>query len=115
MVHFVIQGERRKSRRFSLRLHVVVRWTDGSFCGESETETQDVSAHGLRFLLRKGLGNGSLIEVLMTLPHQVTGAGPVLVECQACVVRSNLKDWEEVEVMAEIQRFQFVRDTESAK
>jgi hypothetical protein len=111
---FVIHGEQRKSRRFLIRLPVIVRWTNENLRGEAETKTQDVSSRGLRFDLPTGLKNGSVVEILMTLPHQVSQAGPVQVNCQGRVVRTNVKDSNQVEVAATIQRFEFIRDRENA-
>jgi hypothetical protein len=110
----VIQKEQRKSRRFLIRLPVVVRWTAGDCRGEAETETQDVGSRGLRFDLPKGVKSDATVEILMTLPHQVTQAGPVRVNCKGRVVRTSVKDSDKVEVATAIQRFRFIRDKESA-
>ena len=110
----MIQGDRRKSRRFSLSLPVVVRWTEASLCGEAQSETRDVSSHGLRFVLPKRLAIGSLVQILMTLPREVIGVRKVVVDFQACVVRSST-DSDRVEVAAEIQTFTLMRDSENVE
>src|ERR1700722_3111550 len=43
------QHERRASRRFLIRLHLVVRWADENVIGEAETESREVSSRGLYF------------------------------------------------------------------
>jgi hypothetical protein len=110
----VINKEQRKSRRYLIRLPVTVRWADESINGEAKTETRDVSSHGLRFDLPKDVKSGSALEILMTLPHQLTNAGPVRVHCAGYVLRTSFKDSDKVEVVAAIQRFQFTRDSENA-
>lgn len=110
----MIQREHRKARRFLLQLPLIVRWTDKSLSGEAETQTQDVSSCGLRFDLPNVPKSGSVVEILMTLPHQVTNAGPVRVNCKGRVVRTNSKDSGNVEVATAIQGFEFMRDAENA-
>ncbi|MGD0966303.1 MAG: PilZ domain-containing protein [Candidatus Acidiferrales bacterium] len=109
----MIEGEQRKSRRFLIQLPVVVRWTDENLIGEAVTLTLDVSSRGLRFDLPKSLKGGLALEMLMTLPHEVTHAGPVRVNCKGRVVRTSLKGSDKVEVVAAIQRYQFVRNSEN--
>jgi hypothetical protein len=110
----VPQREQRKSRRFLIQLPVTVRWVDDNLVGEAEAQTQDVSSGGLRFDLSKAPKTNSAVEILMTLPHQLSNAGPVRVRCRGRVVRTNLKDSDRIEVVAAIERFEFMRDTESA-
>ena len=73
----VSQKERRVSRRFLMRLPLTVRWTDESVVGEASTESREVSSRGPSFHLPKGLKSGSPVEIVMTLPHELTQAGPV--------------------------------------
>ena len=109
----VIQRERRKSPRFFMRLPLTVRWNDENTGREALTETRDVSSSGLRFILPKGPKGGSTVEILITLPHQLTQAGPVRVHCHGRVVRTNLEGSGKTEVVAAIKRFQFTREAES--
>ena len=81
--------ERRISRRFLMRLPLTVRWTDESVVGEAATESREVSSRGLYFHLPKGLKSGSPVEIVMTLPHELTQAGPVRVRCLGRVLRSS--------------------------
>lgn len=104
------QRNRRKSQRFLVQLPLIVRWADGNSVSEAEAQTQDVSSGGLRFNLSQAPKTSSAIEIFMALPHQLTNAGPVRVRCRGHVVRTNPKDSDTVEVVAEIERFQFMRD-----
>lgn len=107
------QKERRQSRRFLIQLPVTVRWTEAKVRGEATTKTRDVSSRGLRFDLPKNLSSGCPLEILMTLPHEVTCGGPVRVNCKARVVRTSASGSDTVEVVAAIQRFQFMRLAEN--
>jgi PilZ domain len=109
----VVQREQRKSRRFLVQLPLIVRWTNGTLIEQAETETKDVSSGGVRFHLPKALKSGSPVEVLMTLPRQMLLVGSVRVRCRGRVVRTS-QGSDNVEVIAEIERFEFIRDAESA-
>jgi hypothetical protein len=106
--------EQRKARRFLIQLPAIVRWTDGKIGGEAKTETKDVSSHGLRFDLSEALESGTSLEILMTLSHEVTRAGPVRVRCRGSVVRTSLNNSDKIEVVATIQKFVFIRGDENA-
>jgi hypothetical protein len=106
--------ERRSSRRFLMRLPLTVRWTDETVVGEVATESREVSSRGLYFHLPKGLKSGSPVEIVMTLPHELTQAGPVRVRCLGRVLRSNQENPGEVGVAAAIERYEFMRTSESA-
>ena len=107
------QRDQRKARRFLIQLPLIVRWADENSVGESEATSQDVSSGGVRFDLSKAPKTSSAIEILMTLPHQLTNAGPVRIRCRGYVVRTNPKGSDNVEVVAEIERYQFMRDEEN--
>ena len=106
--------ERRESRRFLLRLPLTVRWTDENVAGEAEAESREVSSRGVYFHLPKGLRSGSPLEIVMTLPHALTQAGPIRVRCQGRVLRSEQENSGEMGVAAEIERFEFLPRAASA-
>ena len=105
--------ERRTAQRFRIKLPMTVRWTSGSAIGEARTESKDVSSRGVYFFLPKDVKNGSPIEIVLTLPHEITLAGPVRVRCLGRVNRSEA---EEVGagIVAEIERYEFLRGDENA-
>lgn len=107
----VVERERRKSRRFLLHLPLTVRWTDENRGCEAVTATHDVSSRALCFQLPKALKNGCAVDILMTLPKQLIEAGPVCVRCQGRVIRS-LEGSGRIEVVAAIERFEFMRPAE---
>lgn len=106
--------ERRASRRFLMRLPLTVRWTDENVIGEADTESREVSSRGLYFRLPKGLKSGSPVEIVMTLPNELTQAGPVRVRCLGRVLRSSPENSGEVGVAAAIERYEFMRNAENA-
>jgi hypothetical protein len=103
-------AERRTARRFNIRLPLSVRVNGGSQLAVQDTESQDVSSRGVYFYLPKEVKNGSNIELVMTLPHEVTLAGPVRVKCMGRVQRTEKRGEERVGVVAAIERYEFLRE-----
>ncbi len=110
----MVQKERRLSRRFQMKLPLTVRWTSDSAVGEVVTESKEVSSRGLYFYLPKEVRSGSPVEIVMTLPHEVTLAGPVRVRCLGRVLRTHQEAGSIVGVAAAIERYEFLRGDESA-
>ena len=94
-------SERRTTQRFSMRLPLTVRWTTGAAVGETSTESRDVSSRGVYFFLQKDVKEGSPVEILLTLPNEITLAGPVRVRCLGRVQRTESRDEGAVGVVAE--------------
>ena len=101
--------ERRTARRFQIKLPMMVRWTTGVAIGEAQTESRDVSSRGVYFFLPKHVNSGSAVEIILTLPHEVTLAGPVRVRCLGRVHRTENDSQGRSGVVAEIQRYEFLR------
>ena len=106
--------ERRATQRFQLRLPMTVRWTCNSAVGEASTESRDVSSRGVYFFLPKEVVSGSPVEILLTLPHEITMAGPVRVRCLGRVQRAENDVPGRVGVVAQIERYEFLRGDETA-
>lgn len=102
-------AERRSARRFRMRLPLSVRWTDGRNAGEALSVSKDVSSRGVSFLLPKPIESGSLVEIVMTLPHDITLAGPVRVRCLGRILRSRAHENANYQLAAAIDRYEFVR------
>jgi len=110
-------SERRTAQRFHIKLPMTVRWTTGSSIGEAATESKDVSSRGVYFYLPKEVKNGSPVEILLTLPHEITLAGPVRVRCLGRIQRAEAGQdghMNSVGVVAEIERYEFLRGDEYA-
>jgi hypothetical protein len=96
-----------------MRLPLTVRWSADAAANESNTESRDVSSRGVYFFLAKDLKEGSAVEILLTLPNEITMAGPVKVRCLGRVQRTEPRDASSVGVVAAIERYEFVRNTEN--
>jgi hypothetical protein len=106
--------ERRATQRFQIRLPMIVRWTSGSAIGEASTESRDVSSRGVYFFLPKEVNSGSPVEILLTLPHEITLAGPVKVRCLGRIKRAEVDEPGRIGVVAQIERYEFLRGDEHA-
>jgi len=80
------QAERRGEQRFPLRLPVVVKSMHGGVQEESSL-TRDVSARGAFFYLEAKLAEGTPIELILTLPAEITLTESIRVRCKGKVVR----------------------------
>lgn len=106
--------EKRMAHRFKLSLPLIVRWKADQSGGEVVTESRDVSSRGVSFYMPKALKSGSSVEIVMTLPHEITMAGPVKVRCLGRVQRTEGKHGQKVGVVAAIERYEFLRGEEDA-
>jgi hypothetical protein len=106
--------ERRAAQRFRIKLPLMVRWTSGSGIGEAATESQDVSSRGIYFSLPKVVQDGSPVEIVLTLPHEITMAGPVRVRCLGRIQRHEPEQPGYAGLVAEIERYEFLRSDEHA-
>jgi hypothetical protein len=104
--------ERRQATRFDLKLPVILRWRDGEKLREAHTISQDVSSNGIYFLLSEGIQDGTNVEVEMTLPSQITRAGPVRVRCLGRIQRCEEANGVTTGVAASINKYQFLADRE---
>src|SRR5438105_13778769 len=105
-------SERRTTQRFTMRPPLTVRSTTVSAVGETSTESRDVSSRGVYFYLGKDVKEGSPVEILLTLPNEITLAGPVRVRCLGRVQRTESRDETSVGVVAAIERYEFLRGDE---
>jgi hypothetical protein len=101
--------ERRRMRRFDMRLPATVKVEDASI-DELLTETQNVSARGVFLYLDRPLAEGSRIHVTLTLPPHVTLTNPVRVRFTARVVRAEAPlPASRVGIAAVIEDYEFLR------
>ncbi len=108
------ESDRRNVQRFQLKLPLIVRWSSESK-GEAATETRDVSSRGVYFYLPEAVEAGAPIEIVMTLPNEITLAGPVRVRCLGKVNRTEHEEAGRLGVVATIERYEFLRaEDESA-
>jgi len=102
-------NERRTAQRFGLKLPLTIRWTSDAPPGDLATESLNVSSRGVYFCMSKDVKKGSPLEIVMTLPHEITMAGPVQVRCLGHVHRTEPTGDQKIGVVAEIERYGFGR------
>ena len=78
--------ERRAERRFPLRLSIHVKCFSDVIT-EATSFTRDVSALGASFFLDFALREGAHVEMIITLPSEVTLSEEIRVRCKGRVVR----------------------------
>jgi hypothetical protein len=100
--------ERRRAHRFDLQSPVIVRWKDGAQMREALTVSEDVSSNGIYFILPEGLQSGTPVEVEMTLPNQITLAGPVRVRCLGHIQRCEPAEGAKAGMAAAIEKYEFL-------
>ena len=100
--------ERRRAHRFELQSPVIVRWKDGAQSREALTVSEDVSSNGIYFILPEGIKDSTPVEVEMTLPNQITLAGPVRVRCLGHVQRCELTAGAKSGMAAVIEKYEFL-------
>jgi hypothetical protein len=91
-----------------MRLPLKVRMAEAGPV-EQATESEDVSSRGVYFYLPKEVKKGADVEILMTLPHEITMAGPVRVRCMGRIHRTERRGEQKVGVVAAIERYEFLR------
>ena len=106
--------ERRTTKRFRVKLAMTLRWTNGSRIVEAQTDCQDISTGGIYFFLSKQPQDGSLIEIVVTLPHHLTHAGRIDVRCQGLIQRTEIKKRNLIGVAAKIERYELLRRNDQA-
>lgn len=100
--------ERRSTKRFPLKLALSVRPSGVRTAGEIVTECKDVSSHGVFFFLQESIQSGSPLELVLTLPSEITRAEPVRVRCEARVQRSEPAGEGRVGIAVKIERYRFL-------
>ena len=78
------ETERRRSKRFPMELPVTVKPQHGT---EQTCATRDISAGGVFFWCDVEISQDSPIELMMTLPAEITGGEKEWVCCHGRVVR----------------------------
>ncbi len=100
--------ERRRAHRFDLQSPLVVRWNDGAQTREALTVSEDLSSNGIYFILPEGIKDGTPVEVEMTLPNQITLAGPVRVRCLGHIQRCETTPGAKCGMAAAIEKYEFL-------
>ncbi len=99
--------DRRSARRFHMALPLQVRFLNNGTNHEKAAQTRDVSFRGLYFLSDTPVETGSALELVLTLPQQITLAGDVRIRCFGSVLRVEERE-EGLGIAARIDRYEFL-------
>jgi Tfp pilus assembly protein PilZ len=87
-------SERRVSRRLKLKTALRVRiWKSGST--ERSTESENLSERGTFFATDAPLAIGSAVEILVSMPEEITGKPTIEWRCTGHVVRLQAVDTQQ--------------------
>jgi hypothetical protein len=100
--------DRRARRRFQFRLPMIIRWATDEAVGEASTETRDICSDGIYFSLPQEIVSGTPVEIMLTLPHEITQAGPIDVRCSGRIGRSECDESKRVGLAAQITCYEFL-------
>ncbi|HEX8765131.1 MAG TPA: PilZ domain-containing protein [Candidatus Acidoferrum sp.] len=105
--------ERRTSRRYDLSLPILVRVPAEKTVDSQKGRTRDISPRGLYFVMDRDPQTGSRIDLVLTLPTEVTSGTEVLVHALGKVLRvePRIEDGNtRMGVAAIIERYDIVRE-----
>jgi PilZ domain-containing protein len=105
--------ERRTSRRYDLSLPVLVRVPTEKALDSQKGKTRDISPRGLYFVMDHDPQTGSRLDLVLTLPTEVTSGTEVLVHALGKVLRvePRIEDGNtRMGVAAIIERYDIVRE-----
>ena len=105
--------ERRTSRRYDLSLPVLVRVPTEKLVDSQKAKTRDISPRGLYFVMDREPQTGSRLDLVLTLPTEVTSGTEVLVHAWGKVLRvePRIEDGNtRMGVAAIIERYDIVRE-----
>jgi hypothetical protein len=100
--------EQRRSQRFQLNLPLTLV---GPGEVKKVAETRNVSSTGVFFVTAGKAEPGTLLEFLITLPEEISMAGPVRLLCKGKITRVEQQQDDLVGVAATIERYEFVRES----
>ncbi|HEY6945383.1 MAG TPA: PilZ domain-containing protein [Candidatus Acidoferrum sp.] len=104
--------ERRTTRRYDLSLPVLIRLAAEKNSSSKKGNTRDISARGLYFVMDQDPQAGSHLNLVLTLPTEVTSGAEVLVHALGKVLRvePRIEDGNaRMGVAAVIERYDIVR------
>jgi c-di-GMP-binding flagellar brake protein YcgR len=80
-------SERRSARRYDLSLPIMIRTAMQGSAETQKGKTRDISTRGLYFVIDHDLRGGSDLDIMLTLPPELTNGDEVLVKAAGKVVR----------------------------
>ncbi len=79
-----VRLERRVGQRFEVNLPLAIQCAGQTFAGF----TQDVSSRGIFFYTEASLAAGSVVELIFTMPSEITLAESMRVRCRGHILRT---------------------------
>jgi hypothetical protein len=107
-----VMTERRSTRRYDLSLPIIVRVPAERALDSQQGKTRDISTRGLYFVVDQNLESGSLLDLTLTLPAEITHGSEVFVRALGKVVRveRRMEDGStRMGVAAVIERYDIIR------
>jgi hypothetical protein len=80
-------SERRGARRYDLSLPIMIRTAVQGAAETQRGKTRDISTRGLYFVIDHDLHGGSNLDIMLTLPAELTNGDEVMVKAAGKVVR----------------------------
>jgi PilZ domain-containing protein len=105
-------NERRTTRRYDLSLPVLIRLRAEKMLDSKRGKTRDISTRGLYFVMDQDLQGGSQVDLVLTLPAEITSGVDVLMHALGTVIRvePRIEDGNmRMGVAAVIERYDIVR------
>jgi c-di-GMP-binding flagellar brake protein YcgR len=112
-----LMSERRTARRYDLSLPILIRATARGAAETHKGKTRDISTRGLYFVLDQDLHDGSELDIMLTLPSEMTNGDDVLVKASGKIVRveQRIEDGTARQgVAAVIERYDIMRGSAQA-
>ena len=112
-----LMSERRNARRYDLSLPVMIRVAAQGFAETQSGKTRDISTRGLYFVIDQDVREGSELDIMLTLPSEMTNGEEVMVKASGKIVRveNRVEDGNQRQgVAAIIQRYDIMRGAAGA-
>jgi len=106
--------ERRRAYRFELRSPILIKWKDDNENREARVVSEDISSNGIYFVLQKGIQKDTPVDLEMTLPNEITLAGPLRVRCSGHIQRCDVKEGSTSGMAVAIEKYEFLREGKQA-
>ncbi len=100
--------ERRVGQRFALNLPLAVHFDGQTVHGF----TQDLSGRGIYFYAETALTVGSLVELTLTMPSEITLGESMRVRCRGHVLRVSASDGEKNVIAVQLDSYQYLSSGE---
>ena len=105
--------ERRTARRYDLSLPISVRVAIVKGAVSRTGKTRDISTRGVYFTVDNDLTTGAELDLMMTLPAEVTGGTEVFIKATGTVIRVDKRSGngdQKVDVAAVFEMYEIVRN-----